>query len=124
NVLAAVGVPQNADLVLGRVSFAFHGLGSFQVAQTNTRPGSVSGGHVKPPGVRDLILHCLHPEPNGRPTAAQMVQAMNGEMVTAAPPGGMGLKAAQVVALNVLNPASGQLAAGREILARPGILPS
>ncbi len=79
---------------------------------------------AQPPGVRDLILHCLHPEPNGRPTAAQMVQAMNGEMVTAAPPGGMGLKAAQVVALNVLNPASGQLAAGREILARPGILPS
>ena len=77
---------------------------------------------AQPPGVRDLILACLHPDPNGRPTAAQMVQAQNGEMVTAAPPGGMGLKAADVGALAVLNPANGQLAAGREILARPGIL--
>lgn len=45
DVLAAIGGPQNADLVLARMTFAFHGLGSFQVAQTNTSPGSVSGGH-------------------------------------------------------------------------------
>jgi len=29
DVFAAVGFPQNADLFLGRVSFAFHDLGSF-----------------------------------------------------------------------------------------------
>ena len=78
---------------------------------------------AQPPGVRDLILACLHPDPNGRPTAVQMVQAMNGEVVTPAPPGDIGLKAANVVALNVLHPANGLLATGREILARPGMLP-
>jgi hypothetical protein len=31
----AVGFPQNADLLFGRVAFAFHCLGSFQVALTN-----------------------------------------------------------------------------------------
>jgi hypothetical protein len=29
DILAAVGFPQNADLLFRRVSFAFHGLGSF-----------------------------------------------------------------------------------------------
>jgi len=43
------------------VAFAFHRLGSFQVAQTNTSPGSVSGGHVKtknesPPLVRRACM--------------------------------------------------------------------
>jgi len=35
------------------VAFAFHRLGSFQVAQTNTSPGSVSGGHVNEAGQPD-----------------------------------------------------------------------
>lgn len=49
DVLAAAGIPQNADLFLCRVAFAFHALGPFQVTLANTSSGSVSGGHVRGP---------------------------------------------------------------------------
>ena len=39
--------PAKFDLVISRVALVFHGLGSFQVAQTNSSPGSVSGDHIR-----------------------------------------------------------------------------
>ena len=44
DALAAIGFPQDADLLFGRVSFAFHSLGPFYGPQTNIASGLVFGG--------------------------------------------------------------------------------
>ena len=54
DAFAAVGRPQNADLLFRRVSLAFHGLGSFFLALTNN-PGRLKfseSGHARLSPVR------------------------------------------------------------------------
>jgi len=47
DALAAVGLPQDVDLLLRRVSLPFHGSGFLLFAQTNTAFGLISRDHFK-----------------------------------------------------------------------------
>jgi hypothetical protein len=48
DAFAAIGLPQYADLLFGRVSFAFHDLGSFQGRRLTLQVARISGDHRKP----------------------------------------------------------------------------
>lgn len=70
--------------------------------------------------LQDLIEACWEKDPNERPTAAQMVQALNGGPVVPAAPGEAGLKGERVALLDVLNPGSeksSEFRGGQDLLA-------
>ena len=45
DAFAAIGFPQYADLLFGRVSFAFHNLGSFNDRRLTLQVARISGDH-------------------------------------------------------------------------------
>lgn len=69
---------------------------------------------------RDFIQACMKENPSQRPTTAQILQAIRGEVITPASgtDANPGLKANELKALRLFEPEKGHIAAGQEILAR------
>ncbi|MBS1196604.1 MAG: protein kinase [Proteobacteria bacterium] len=102
----------------------WQGVGSvWQIAedlQTGKKPGNFNDTSIWTPqtqSVRNLIEACWGQDPNERPTAKQMAQALNGEAVTSAQPGEPGLKAGRISVLDVLKPGSALMSGAQDVLA-------
>jgi serine/threonine protein kinase len=67
--------------------------------------------------IKAFIMACFNQDPNLRPTAAQMVQALNDEPIITAPDG-FGLPSGSTDLLDFLRPTSASMAGGRDAFAQ------